>query len=219
MKARFLAVAALFACMTTAVHAQEATRIGVVNPARIFQEMQETKDLRQKIETEGKQREAEFQSRQNKVKDLLAARDLLKHDSPQYAQADQEFMKAAIDFDTWQKITQATVQGQQKQQMKALFDKIVTATSEVAQQKGIDLVLADQRPDLPENLAQVNVDQLRALLNTRNIVYMGPKVDLNPDVIAALDAKYRAGGGTAPAPAPAPTAPAPGAAPAPAPGR
>ena len=218
MRTKSTLIAALVICLTAVgARAQDATRIAVVNPARVFAEMQETKDLKQKLENDRSTLEKEVQGRQNKVKDLLAERDLLKADTPQYAEKDRTFMQAAIEFDTWSKIKQAELQGQQKQQMKVLFDKIVAAAQEVATQKQIDLVLADQRPDLPENLGQVNVEQLRAILNGRNIIYMNQKVDISGDVIAALDAKYRAGGG-APPPAPATTTP-PAAQPAPTPKR
>ena len=221
-----VAVAGLSMCFAggSIARAQDAgpAKVAVVNPARCFAEMQETKDLKQKLENDQKQLKAEVESRQGKVKDLQAQRDLLKSDSPQYAQADQAFMQAAIEFDTWSKITQAQLQGQQKQQMKTLFDKIVQSTQAVAQQRGIDLVIADQRPDLPENLAAINVEQLRGILNSRNIMFATQRVDLSQDVIADLDAKYRAGGGagssSAPAGGGAAGAPAPaGGAPAPAP--
>jgi Skp family chaperone for outer membrane proteins len=212
---RFAPILAAFALAfagASAANAQESVKVGVCNPARVFGEMQETKDLKQKLENDRKSIEAEVNAKQQKVKDLQAQRDLLKPDSPQYAKADQDFMQEAIQFDTWSKITQAQLQGQQKQQMKALFDKIVAATGQVAQQKGFDLILADQRPDLPENLAAISVDQLRAILNGRNVLFNNQKVDISGDVVAALDAQYKAGGG-APA-ASATPAPATGAQPA-----
>jgi len=220
---RITLVAALVTCLTLALSAgvasaQEATRVGIVNPARVFGEMQETKDLKAKLEGDRKALEGEVQQRQQKVKDLQAARDLLKDGTPQYQEADKTFMKEAIEFDTWSKITQAQLQGQQKQQMKVLFDKIVTATTTVAQQKGVDLVLADQRPELPDNLAQINVEQLRAILNSRNVLFSNAKVDLSNDVIAVLDQQYKAGGGGAASSAPSP-APGGAAAPAPAPAK
>ena len=213
MTARHIALVAICViCLTAAgAFAQEA-KIGIVNPARVFAEMQETKDLKAKLETDRQNLEKEINARQQKVKDLQAARDLLKADSPQYQEADQKFMSEAIQYDTWQKITQATLQGQQKQQMKTLFDKIVAATTAVAQAKGLELVFADQRPDMPDNLTQISVEQLRAMLNGRNILFTSEKVDLNSAVIAELDAKYKAGGGGPPTPAPAPAstpAPAP----------
>jgi Skp family chaperone for outer membrane proteins len=211
----FALAAVLGLCFAAApLRAQEApARVGIVNPAAIFTSMQETKDLKVKLEQDQKNLQAELQSRQQKVKDLQAARDLLKPDSPQYQQADQDLLKGAIEFDTWSKIQQAQLQGNQKQQMKLLFDKIVAATSEVAQAKGYDIIIADQRPDLPENLAPMSVEQLRAAINQRNVLYMNPKMDISNDVVAALDAKYKSGGGGATAPAAptgAPAAPAPG---------
>ena len=211
------AILTLFVICLTSAAAMAQQNIGIVNPGRVFQEMQETKDLKAKLEIDRKNLEGEVAARQQKVKDLQAARDLLKQDSPQYQQADQAFMSEAIQFDTWSKITQATLQGQQKQQLKTLFDKIVATTQEVAQQKGFDLVLADQRPEMPDNLQQITVEQLRAMLNGRNILYSGEKVDLNNAVIASLDAKYKAGGGAATTAPPAGgAAPAPAPAPAPA---
>ena len=199
--------AALFGLVAAAAPAaaQNAPRMATVSPARAFAEMQETKDLRQQLEQQTNQLQSEAKSRQQKVRDLQAARDLLKPDSPQYAQAEQTFMQEAIQFDTWTKITQAQLQGQQKQQMKQLFDKIVASTGEVAQQQGYDLVLADHRPELPENLGMINTDQLRQLLNQRNVMFVNDKagVDITSEVVANLDAKYKAAGGQ-PAPAPAP---------------
>ena len=180
--------------------AQNSPRIATASPARIFVEMQETKDLRAQLEQQTGLLQNEAKNKQQKVKDLQAARDLLKPDSPQYAEAERTFMQEAIQFDTWTKITQAQLQGQQKQQMKQLFDKIVAATAEVAQQQGYDLVLADQRPELPENLGMINVEQLRQLLNQRNVLFANEKVDISAPVIANLDSKYKASG---PAPVPA----------------
>jgi Skp family chaperone for outer membrane proteins len=203
-------LALLVICLTSTAWAQ--TSIAIVNPGRVFKEMQETKDLNAKLEIDKKNLEGEVAQRQQKVKDLAAQRDLLKQDSPQYSQAEAAYMKEAIDFDTWGKLTQVTLQGQQKQQLKALFDKIVAATQEIAQQKGIDLVIADQgAPDI--NTQQLNVDQLRQVLSSRNILVASEKVDLTSAVIASLDAKYKASGGAPPAastPAPATPAPAPG---------
>ena len=176
-------------------NAQDATaKIAVCNPARVFGDMQETKDLKQSLENQRKQIEGEVAQRQQKVKDLQAARDLLKPDSAQYQQADQAFMQEAIQFDTWSKITQAQLQGQQKTQMKNLFEKIEAATKEVADTKKLDLVLVEQKIDLPSDpntMEQINVDQLRNLINQRSVMFSNGKFDITNDVLAAVDAKYK----------------------------
>src|SRR2546421_2344319 len=116
---------AFVSCLTTAflllgnvARAQDAgpVKVAVCSPARVFGDMQETKDLKQKLEADTKAIQSDANSRQQKVKDLQAQRDLLKPDSAQFQEADATFMKAAIEFDTWTKITSAQLQGQQKQQ-------------------------------------------------------------------------------------------------------
>jgi len=75
--------------------------------------------------------------------------------------------------------------------MKSLFEKIQSATSEVAKSKGITLVLAEQRPEVPENLDQVTVDQLRILITQRNVLFAGDGIDISNDIIALLDSRYK----------------------------
>jgi outer membrane protein len=203
-RTRIALLAALVTCFTAAGAFAQAAKIGIVNPGSVFAKMQETTDLKSKLENDRKALESEVNQRQQAVKDLQAARDLLKPDSPQYQEADQKFMKAAIEFDTWSKITQAQLQGQQKQQMKTLFDKIVASTTRVAQAKGFDLVIADQRPE-DGNINQMTVEQLRNNLNGRNILFSAANAVLDNDVIADLDAAYKASGPPASSPAPAPT--------------
>jgi len=208
---RIALIAICLTCLMAAGAFAQEVKIGIVNPAKVFADMQETKDLKAKLDNDRKALEGELTGRQQKVKDLLAARDLLKPDSPQYQEADAKYTNEAIQFDNWSKFTQVTLQGQQKQQMKTLFDKIVSATGEVAQQKGLDLVLADQRPDTDNiSLSQLTVEQVRGMLNSRNILFSNDKVDLNAAVTAALDAKYKsmAPAGAAPPPQ-APLAPPP----------
>ena len=56
-------------------------------------------------------------------------------------------------------------------------------------------------PDFDSAMAamkeRLNVEQLRQLLNQRNVLYEDPKVDISSAVITNLDSKYKAGGGAA----------------------
>ena len=102
-------------------------------------------------------------------------------------------MAAAVDYEVWGRMIQAEVQQDQKRQLLSIFNRITNAVSEVATAKGIDLVITDQRPEIPENLDAVNVDQLRALINSRNVLFYKPQIDISADVVAALNAKYEKG--------------------------
>lgn len=197
----FAAVAILVAAPLLAA---DATRIAVANTAHIFSEMQELKDLRAKLQSEQKLLAGVSNEKQDKLKAMKAARDALKADSPQYQDKNAELLKAAIEYESWGKINEADVQRNQKLQMRRLFEKIEQAVAEVAKQKGYDLVITDQHPDLPDEVDQVSLDQLRTMINSRNVLYTGEKIDISNDVLAVLDARYRANVKTPPAAA-APT--------------
>jgi len=190
--ALLIAVTLAFASHTASAQMQP-TKIALANPARIFQELKETGDLRKALEAKGEQLEKMKFEKQQKLKDLQAKRDQLKSDSAGYADANRDLMQAAVDFEVWGRMTQAEVQGEQKRQLLNIFNRITNTISEVATQKGIDLVVTDQRPEIPENLDQVNVDQLRALINSRNVLFFKPQIDISADVVAALNAKYEKG--------------------------
>jgi Skp family chaperone for outer membrane proteins len=170
------------------------TKIAVANAGKIFSEIKEKKDWEQKmLQDQNTLKDTAFQ-KQQKVKSLTDQRDNLRTDSPQYAEKDKELQTAKIDFEVWAQIQQAESQRTNKMQTKALFDKIVNAVAEVATAKGIDLVIADQHPEIPDNfMEQATLEQLRALLGQRNVLYSSPQVDITQDVITAMDAKYAAG--------------------------
>ena len=170
-----------------------AQKIATVNAAKVFNEIQETKDLKSKMENDQKNLQATDLQKKTQLKDLQSARDALKPEAPDYDKANQALMQAAFDYEVWQRIQGANIQRQQKEQMLKIFNKITTAVSQVATQKGLDLVVAEQRPEIPDNLDQINVDQVRLLINQRNVLFSTPNVDISTEVIAAMDAAYKAG--------------------------
>jgi Skp family chaperone for outer membrane proteins len=170
----------------------------------------------------------------DEIRKLEAQRGQLKPDSPQFDELSEKYNDAALEFKLWQAQATSKAERNQKRQIKALFQKVEAATAEIAQRDGYDLVLAKQRPELPDNVDNVKYEQIVAALSARNVLYASPKADITDAVIALLDSKYKAKGGggaarpaAAPIPggaaAPAPAAPAPAAggprrpAPAPAP--
>jgi Skp family chaperone for outer membrane proteins len=188
MLAAVLGVASLF---STAAMAADPARIAVVNPVKIVAEMQERKDLQQKIDNNLKLYDGMLRERKEKASQLKAALDALKPGTPQYEEKKQQFIQADIELAVWAKSTQTSMEQDRKVQMRGLFDRVEAAVGEIAKQKGYDLVLANQADDLPEDLDRMNIDQLRGALRSRNILFASDKIDITPDVLAAVDAKYR----------------------------
>ena len=184
----------LAALLISGANALADAKIAVANAGKIFKEIKEKKDWEQKMTQDQKTLQDTAFQKQQKVKALTDQRDNLRTDSPQYADKDKELQTAKIDYAGWAQIQEAEQQRTNKMQTKALFDKIVNAVAEVATSKGIDLVIADQNPEMPEDfMDKANLEQLRAFLGQRNVLYSSPQVDITQDVITSMDAKYASG--------------------------
>ncbi len=192
LKAKWMTL--FFAAMLLpAAVASAQAKLGVVNTARIFNEMQETKALQTKLQSDRDGLADTERQKRGQLQALKESRDQLKPDSPQYQQRNEELVKASVEFEVWGRMMQLNVQRQQKQQIARLFDKIQTAVTEVAKNKGLDLVVAEQATEMPADMDQINVDQLKALINQRNILYAAEGLDISNEVITSLDATYKGG--------------------------
>lgn len=199
---RTLAICALTMLTTVGLinltHADQAApeapaKLALASPSKIFKDLLETQDLQAKLKEEGNQLLTTQQQKKTKLDDMKAAIVALKPDSPQFADKRREFIQAQAEFQAWGQIAQAEMQARQKSQIKALFDKIQVATAQLAQQKGYDLVLSDARQDIPENLEAITVEQLQGLIQSRNVLFASPRIDISEQVIALLDTQYKSG--------------------------
>lgn len=217
MKLKSLTTLAALFCFVAAPMAlaqtEPAVKIAIANTGRIFNEMQETKDLKASLEGEHGRLKAQEDERRKELEKLQNDRNQLKQDTPQWEELNNKLMDAVLEFQLWGQKTKARAERDQKRQLKQLFDHIEVAVGEVAKRDGYDLVIAEQRPELPENLDQVNFDTLRAMINSRNVLYAASKADISDAVIALLDAKHKGKSGAASAPAPRKATPAPAPAP------
>src|SRR5690349_19182715 len=139
----FFAVAALAAAVTDPAAAQDAPRIATVNRAKVFSEIQETKDLKQKMEADRKTITDEGQRRGQEVEDAKKRRALFNEGTDDYNKASKDWREKVIAAQAWQEMIKQELAGQQKAQMKSLFEKIEAATKDVATAKKIDLVIVD----------------------------------------------------------------------------
>ena len=162
-------------------------KIATASAARIFMGMKEKTDVRAKLDEQVKDLRAQEESRRQKVKDLQSQMELLKPDSPQYEEANKAFTAAAIDFKNWGELSQAQAARQEKMLTKMLFDKITAAIAEIAKERGIDLVFAEQPPFAIERMSP---QELQQAMVQRQVLYSNASIDLTQDVIARLDERY-----------------------------
>jgi Skp family chaperone for outer membrane proteins len=174
-------------------------KVAVANTARIFNDMQETKDLKEKLEARRQEVSNEENDRRTKIKEMEDNLKELHPDNPQFDKAQQDLDQAMADFDSWGKVVRLQAEREQKQTMVMLFDKIQAAVTQIAKEDQIDIVLADQGPDIG-NTEDLTFDQLRALINQKDVLFTSKRADISDEVLTLLDAQYTkdkaaAGGG------------------------
>lgn len=176
------------ALLAPAALAQEAnTRVGVCNPARVFERMDERRAIQERINGRRVQIQAEAERRQGEIRQLEQQRQNLRPDTPQFNQLTQEILEKSVQYNVWGQLQQAELARTEREHLRRLFDKIQQATGEIASSRGMSLVLSENRPEITE---EMNPDQVRAVLGTRNVLYVSEQADLTEAVIALVNRRY-----------------------------
>src|SRR4051812_32428315 len=101
---RMLLVAPLLALCSVGAppaRAQDGAKIVTANTIRIFNEMQETKDLTVTLKQQGNNLQAEDVRRRADLENLKSTRDRYKPDTQQYNDENQKLLKGSIDYQVW----------------------------------------------------------------------------------------------------------------------
>jgi Skp family chaperone for outer membrane proteins len=179
------------------------TKVAVANTIAIFGQIQEVKDLNVKLNNDQRTLQAEADRRKADLENLMNTRNQFKPESQQWSEANQKYIKAAVDFRSWGELTQIDQLHQAKLQTKQVFDEIQAEATDMAKQMGYDLVISQQAPDLAGTIddPQVTIQQFRSEIAQFNVLYAGPTVDISDKIVTALDAKYKNSGASPVAPA------------------
>lgn len=192
MRYALLSIVGLVALLSSpSLSSAQATKVAVVKPAKVFQEMQETKELKAKMESEGRVLKQTGDEKGERLRKIQADLQQLKYGSTAFSEKNRELRMAQIDAESWQKVTQADLENNEKQMTLTLFKKIEAAIAEVAKTKGIELVLADIAGDLPESVEGVNKQQFTTFLSQKNVWFTSGAADITNDVLAKLDADFK----------------------------
>ena len=193
LSAALLAAPALAPSPTLAQQAG-TVRVAVVDPGKVIEALKETQALQAKVKGEIATLDEQQRQKQQEVADLKARRDQLNPDSPQYDQLNRDLLEKSISLQSWTTLNRADLERRQKVQIKVLYEKVEKAIGEIAKQQGIDLVLVQRTPVMPDTMDNLTMDQLRGILNAKEVLYANDAADLTGTVTAKLDQQYQSGG-------------------------
>jgi Skp family chaperone for outer membrane proteins len=181
--------------------------IAIANLLNIANNIKEYGDLNNETDLDAKSYQSTLQDKKSQLDALQQSMNYLKPDSPQYTEQSQKLLEEEIKVKAWDEETKIELQRRYKVRLRSLFQEIEDAVASVAQKDGYNLVLCDQRLQIPDNLDNVDVPTLRNLILQRTVLYSDQSRSIDGEVITLLDKNYADRGAGAGAPTTAPSNP------------
>ena len=176
--------------------------IAIANIQNIAENIKEFSDLKSEDDLDQKSLQSTLNDKKNAVEALKQSLTYLRPDSPQYTEQEQKVVEQEIQVKAWLDTTQLEMGRRDKMRLRALFQEIEDAVASVAQKDGYNLVLNDERQQIPDNMDNIDIPTLRQLILQRTVLFSDQSRSIDGEVITLLDKNYanRASGGPTTAP-------------------
>jgi len=175
----------------TAVTSTNGAWVGVVDLVRVFNDFEQTKALNAELDRYKSGIASEQQSREEKLSVERQTLQGFAPDSAEYKQRSKAFKKMMIDYQAWLTVEREVLKEEHFRWIERTYRTITDAIAQVAQSKGVQVVLT--REELDTSVADATVLQ-KQILN-RKVIYYDQTLDLTDTVLTVInDAFSRAGG-------------------------
>ncbi len=159
-------------------------KIGVVSVRTIFQQCRRTIKHRQQSLAEQNKVQAELDKLSKEVDLDKAGLKTLRPGSDDYSALMKELFDKQAKFQARQEYFKQQMQLKEQAAIEQLFNDLLTATEQVAKEKGLDLVLERSEPEFPA----AGNNELTLTISTHKVLYGGGCEDITDAVMARLDA-------------------------------
>jgi Skp family chaperone for outer membrane proteins len=167
------------------VRKAEMPAIGVVSIRKIFRDCKKTAQYREQTNVERQQFSAELTKLDNEIKAQREGLKTLKIGSENYLAQVKELLEKQAKLQAQQEFHKQQLAIKEQQLTEDIYRDILRITSDIAKQKGLDLVLEASEPDLPAS----NPTELELSMGTHKLLYGGGCQDITDEVIAQLDSE------------------------------
>jgi Skp family chaperone for outer membrane proteins len=166
--------------------------VAIANADRIRESLAEWKDTLAQLDLDKKSLQQSATEKDNNLKSEKASLAYLTPGTQQYSDQSKKFEDDSIQAEVWLKEQQAGLERTYKARLKQIFLEIQDGIAQVAQKDGISLVIADQRPQLPDDLEGTSLQELQARISQRTVLFSDQSRDISGEVITLLDRNYAA---------------------------
>jgi len=182
------------------VHLEDAAapKVAVVNVAEISERYARTNDLEAHFETLRLKFNQERDAQRDRVERMKRSlQEELKPGTEEFRQRRKQLLMLEAEFQAFVETEGQKIEEGLKNSLRSIYEDIRGMVGEVAEQRGIDIVLAADRlpADSPENPTQ-----LRQQILLQKVLYWNPRVDLTNEVVSRLNTRHKAQGSASSAP-------------------
>ena len=165
--------------------AKSSLKIGLVSIRKIFEGCKRNAQYRKEAAAEQEKIINELQELQAEIEADKAGLKTRKQGSTDYQALLKEVLTKQAGFQAQQEFYKQQLGAKDKRWTEQLYSDILKVTGEIAKQKGLELVLQRDEPELPAQ----NVEGLMTTIRTHKVLYGGGCIDISDDVITQMDSE------------------------------
>jgi len=155
-----------------------SSKIGTVSILKIFRDCKRSVAQRSQLNAERNVIIAELEKLSTEIQAKEAGLKALKMDSSDYMARRKEIINKQVNMQAQQEFRL-----KQYRWSKELYQEILPIVSELAREKGLDLVIEKDEIDL----LALGINELSQTIRTHKVLYSGGCVDISDEVVARLD--------------------------------
>jgi Skp family chaperone for outer membrane proteins len=159
-------------------------RVGIVDIKKIFQECKRNDKYRELAIAEQDRIVKELEALRKEIEAEEAGVQVLKRDTEEYLIQIQAVMMKNAELQAKQEFYKKKLELQDQRQTEDLYGDILVKAKEVAESKGLALVLSLEEPTLPS----LSANDLMLSMATHKVLYSGGCVNISEEVMALVDA-------------------------------
>jgi Skp family chaperone for outer membrane proteins len=160
-----------------------SSKIGVVSILKVFRDCKRSAAHMTEFNAERNKIGAALQTLSKEIEKQAAGLKALKPESSDYLAQRKVLIDNQARLEAEQKFYKEQGILKQYKWSKELYQDILRITSELAEQKGLDLVLRKDEIDL----LALSVNEFSETVRTHKVLYSGGCVDISDEVVARLD--------------------------------
>ena len=160
-------------------------KVGTVSVLRILKDCKGNAKFKEEATIEQNKMVAELDKLKAEFEAEEAGLRTLKNGSNDYMTQVKEILTKRANYQAQQEFYKRQIELKEQRWAEDTYKNILRITAEVAKQKGLDLVLEMDEPELPAP----NYNGLMTILSTHKVLYSTGCPDITEEVMTRLDAK------------------------------